>query len=87
MVAEGGEGENPLPFSLSPIFGNAGGGWGEGEGVGGVSRLRFRPGQASGAWTAALTGSLPASQVFMNVSTNRTGTVPSRAEPFPLHPT
>ena len=34
MVAEGGEGENPL-----------GGGWGEGGGgVGGVSRLRFPPG-------------------------------------------
>ena len=33
MVAEGGEGENLLPFSK--------GGWG---GVGGVSRLRFPPG-------------------------------------------
>ena len=35
MVAEGGEGENPLPFSL--IAQNAGG-------VGGVSRPRFPPG-------------------------------------------
>ena len=36
MVAEGGEGENPLPFSLtSPKTGR------EGRGVGGVSRLRF----------------------------------------------
>ena len=44
MVAEGGEGENPLPFSLTV---NAGGGWGGGGGgggVGGVSRLRFPPG-------------------------------------------
>ena len=37
MVAEGGEGENPLPFSLTVW------GWG-GGGVGGVSRLRFPPG-------------------------------------------
>ena len=39
MVAEGGEGENPLPFSLT-----APGGGGRGGGVGGVSRLRFPPG-------------------------------------------
>ena len=41
MVAEGGEGENPLPFSLTAP--NVGG-VGEGGGVGGVSRLRFPPG-------------------------------------------
>ena len=42
MVAEGGEGENPLPFSLTaPKRGWGGGG---GGGVGGVSRLRFPPG-------------------------------------------
>ena len=40
MVAEGGEGENPLPFSLTaPKCGG-----GVGGGVGGVSRLRFPPG-------------------------------------------
>ena len=38
MVAEGGEGENPLPFSLQPQNAISGGG------VGGVSRLRFPPG-------------------------------------------
>ena len=37
MVAEGGEGENPLPFSLTPQ--NA-----KGVEEGGVSRLRFPPG-------------------------------------------
>ena len=45
MVAEGGEGENPLPFSLTAP--KRGGGWGRGGvggGVGGVSRLRFPPG-------------------------------------------
>ena len=41
MVAEGGEGENPLPFSLTAQ--NAAGPGG-GGGVGGVSRLRFPPG-------------------------------------------
>ena len=41
MVAEGGEGENPLPFSLTAP--KRGGGVG-GGGVGGVSRLRFPPG-------------------------------------------
>ena len=41
MVAEGGEGENPLPFSLTaPKRGERLGG----GGVGGVSRLRFPPG-------------------------------------------
>ena len=39
MVAEGGEGENPLPFSLTKR-----GGWVGGGGVGGVCRLRFPPG-------------------------------------------
>ena len=39
MVAEGGEGENPLPFSPTPPKRRGGGG-----GVGGVSRLRFPPG-------------------------------------------
>ena len=40
MVAEGGEGENPLPFSLTaPKRGGVGGG----AGVGGVSRLRQAP--------------------------------------------
>ena len=38
MVAEGGEGENPLPFSLTAPKRGGGGG------VGGVSRLRFPPG-------------------------------------------
>ena len=42
MVAEGGEGENPLPFSLTAP--KRGGGGGGGGGVGGVSRLRFPPG-------------------------------------------
>ena len=43
MVAEGGEGENPLLFSLTTP--KRGGGWGGGGGgVGGVSRLRFPPG-------------------------------------------
>ena len=42
MVAEGGEGENPLPFSLTAP--KCEGGWGEGGGVGGLSRLRFPPG-------------------------------------------
>ena len=42
MVAEGGEGENPLPFSLTAP--KRGGGWGGGGGVGGVSRLRFPAG-------------------------------------------
>ena len=37
MVAEGGEGENPFPFSLTAPTGGGGG-------VGGVSRLRFPPG-------------------------------------------
>ena len=37
MVAEGGEGENPLPFSLTAPKGGGGGR------VGGVSRLRFPP--------------------------------------------
>ena len=50
MVAEGGEGENPLLFSLTaPKRGGGvgGGGGGGGGGVGGyrgVSRLRFPPG-------------------------------------------
>ena len=39
MVAEGGEGENPLPFSQPQNVGGGGGGGGEG----GVSRLRFPP--------------------------------------------
>ena len=35
MVAEGGEGENPLPFSrTAPIRGGGGGGWGGGGGGG-----------------------------------------------------
>ena len=45
MVAEGGEGENPLPFSLTAPKRGGGGGWGGGGGGGrGVSRLRFPPG-------------------------------------------
>ena len=47
MVAEGGDRENPLPFSLT-VSGVGGGGkkkemGGGGGGVGGVSRLRFPP--------------------------------------------
>ena len=44
MVAESGEGENPLPFSLTALQPTKRGGVGGGGGGGGVSRLRFPPG-------------------------------------------
>ena len=82
MVAEGGEGENPLPFSLQPQNAERGGGGRGGIPASFPSRSPppkqpfqptptpspgspWRPGpQAPGAWTATLTGSLPASRVF-----------------------
>ena len=62
MVAEGGEGENPLPFSLQP---QNTGGWAGGGGRGGIPasfpskspppKQPFQPTQALGAWIPPLT--------------------------------